>query len=208
MIGVGFLQSSFRGLVCLLLLPILATVAEEEEHGRFIGRVAVEWLDNGDSRNMRLLEEFSYVDQTGKAWTVPEGAVVNGASIPRPFWALIGPPFVGAYRRASVIHDYHCETMSEPWKAVHRMFYEASRAGGVDKVTAKVMYAAIYGGGPRWTEATSDRAGRPRRLPKPDLTEESAEALETWIRSEDPSLDEVEMRVEGTVGSAPPQKRD
>jgi Protein of unknown function (DUF1353) len=179
----------------LLLLPLLCGTAAAEDSGRFVGRVAVEWLD--DSRNMRLLEEFAFVDPTGKVWAVPAGAVINGASIPRLFWSLIGPPFVGAYRRASVIHDYYCEARSEPWLAVHRMFYEASLAGGVPEATAKIMYVAIYGAGPRWSEATgADRAGRPRMLPSPRLSETSAHEIEEWIASDNPSLDDLERRVD------------
>ena len=165
MMRIGFRRIPL--VVGLLVLPLLCGTAAAEDYGRFVGRVAVEWLDSqGDSRDMRLLEEFAYVDPTGKVWAVPKGTVVNGASIPRLFWSLIGPPFVGAYRRASVIHDYYCEARSEPWLAVHRMFYEASLAGGVPEGTAKIMYMAVYGAGPRWSQATgADRAGHPACSP-------------------------------------------
>ena len=196
MMRIGFRRISLAG--GLLVLPLLCGTAAAEDYGRFVGRVAVEWLDDeSDSRDMRLLEEFAFVDPTGKVWAVPKGAVINGASIPRLFWSLIGPPFVGAYRRASVIHDYYCEARSEPWLAVHRMFYEASLAGGVPEVTAKIMYAAIYGAGPRWAAATgADRAGRPRMLPRPELSEASAHEIGEWIESANPSLDELERRVD------------
>lgn len=182
----------------ILLVPLLGGPAPAEDRGRFVGRVAVEWLDeNGDSRSMRLLEEFAFVDPTGRVWAVPKGAVINGASIPRLFWSLIGPPFIGAYRRASVVHDYYCEERSEPWLSVHRMFYEASLAGGVPESTAKVMYFAIYGAGPRWAEAKpGDRAGRPRALPAPRLSEASAHAIEEWIEADNPSLADIEARVD------------
>lgn len=204
---VGVRRLMICGLAGVLLsLGAFTTVATAEDGGRFVGRVAVEWLDeDGGSRNMRLLEDFSFVDPAGKTWMVPEGAIINGASIPRAFWSAIGPPFVGAYRRASVIHDYYCETMSEPWKTVHWMFYEASVAAGVDEVTAKMMYAALYGAGPRWEETTSgERAGKPRRLPAPQLDEASMKALEDWIRAEDPSLEAVETRIDRMLGPIRP----
>jgi Protein of unknown function (DUF1353) len=188
----------------LILIPLLCGAANAEDRGRFVGRVAVEWLDeNGDSRSMRLLEEFAFVEPTGKVWAVPKGAVINGASIPRLFWSLIGPPFVGAYRRASVIHDYYCEARSEPWLSVHRMFYEASLAGGVPESTAKIMYFAVYGAGPRWSEATgADRAGRPRMLPSPKLGEASADEIKQWIEAENPSLEDIESRVDQDLAPA------
>jgi len=191
----------------LLLLPLLCGIAAAEDHGRFVGRVAVEWLDDqSDSRDMRLLEQFAFVDPTGKVWAVPKGAVINGASIPRLFWSLVGPPFVGAYRRASVIHDYYCDVRSEPWLAVHRMFFEASLAGGVPEATAKIMYVAIYGAGPRWSEATgADRAGRPRKLPNPWLSEASAHEIEEWIEADNPSLEELERRVDRDLAPGTPQ---
>jgi len=110
---------------------------------------------------------------------------------------VIGPPFVGAYRRASVVHDYYCEIMAEPWPDVHLMFYEASLAAGVDDLTAKLMYAAIYGAGPRWAEADPGvRGAKARRLTPPPLDEDELESLEDWIRAEDPDLDALEARVD------------
>jgi hypothetical protein len=193
----GVLRPAFHGLACALAIVFVCAAARAEEAGRFEGRVVVEWMDDeGSSRNMRLLEEFTFVDPSGKRWVAPVGAVVNGASIPHTFWSLFGAPFVGSYRRASVVHDYYCEARSEPWRDVHLMFYEATRAAGVDEVTAKMMYAAIYGGGPRWTAPGPDRTARPRLLPQRELTDESARALQEWIRSEDPDLDALERRVE------------
>jgi len=60
-----------------------------------------------------------------------EGETVNGASIPQPLWSLVGSPWTGKYREASVIHDYYCDVRIEPWPAVHRMFYYAMLANGV-----------------------------------------------------------------------------
>lgn len=103
---------------------------------------------------MRLLEPYSFVDHDQKTWAVPQGAEVDGASIPQPLWSLIGGPFEGKYRNASVIHDFYCDLRSEPWRAVHRVFYSGMRASGVSESRAKLMYAAVYFGGPRWSDTT------------------------------------------------------
>ncbi|HEY4294778.1 DUF1353 domain-containing protein [Luteibacter sp.] len=117
----------------------------------YIGTVIATWLDNG--REMRLEADFTYVDPANLTWVSPKGAVVDGASIPRPAWPFIGGPFEGRYREASVIHDVACDQRIKPWQAVHRVFYEAMRTSGVDIVRAKIMYAAVLAGGPRWTRA-------------------------------------------------------
>lgn len=103
---------------------------------------------------MLVAAPFEFLDSSNKRWPVPPGAKVDGASIPRPLWSIIGGPFEGKYRDASVIHDYYCDVRTEPWQLVHRVFYNAMRASGVPKVRAKLMYGAVYHAGPRWGEAT------------------------------------------------------
>ena len=121
------------------------------DFGYFVGSVQVEWINHdGADRDMILLSEFKYVDGQGKEWVAPEGKKINGASIPSVFWQMVGPPFVGDYRRASVVHDVYCDTKTETWRATHRMFRDACRAGGVSASKARLMYAAVYARGPRW----------------------------------------------------------
>jgi hypothetical protein len=99
---------------------------------------------------MTLLDSFEYVDPARLAWEAPKGHKIDGASIPQVFWTFVGGPFEGKYRNASVVHDYECDVKRRPWRAVHRMFYNASRCGGTEETKAKVMYAAVYHFGPRW----------------------------------------------------------
>ncbi len=101
------------------------------ESPSFDGDVVMKWLQHdGDDRLMQLQQPFAFVDRRGKRWHVPQDAIVDGASIPRFFWRTIGPPFVGDYRFASVVHDYFCDERTETWQSTHRMFYEASLLGG------------------------------------------------------------------------------
>jgi hypothetical protein len=115
----------------------------------FTNTVKVEWI-KGEPRKMRLLEEISFMDSNGKMWTAPAGSIIDGASIPKFFWRLIGSPFVGKFREASVIHDVYCQTKSAPHADVHNMFHEAMRCNGVSKKKALVMYLAVVTGGPKW----------------------------------------------------------
>jgi len=141
--------SKWSVVLVLNVLPI-CPVSADENYGYYIGRVRAEWLENG--RDMRLLEPFAYIDPRGAKWNAPSGAVVNGASIPQSAWSMIGGPFEGKYREASVIHDVACAQRNRDWKSVHMTFFTAMRASGVSEIRAKIMYAAVYHFGPRWQE--------------------------------------------------------
>jgi hypothetical protein len=103
---------------------------------------------------MQLTQKFAFIDPRGKEWAAPQGAVVNGASIPGSLWSVVGGPYEGQYRHASVVHDVACEEMTSKWEDVHKMFYEACRCGGVSDAKAKTMYYAVYNFGPRWQDPT------------------------------------------------------
>jgi hypothetical protein len=99
---------------------------------------------------MRTVKPFGFVDSSGRKWVVPAGAIVDGASIPSLFWSIIGGPFEGKYRNASVIHDYYCDVRTRPWRDTDRVFFEAMRASGVSEREAKALYMAVVYGGPHW----------------------------------------------------------
>ncbi len=118
---------------------------------RFEGQVRTEWLrEAGADRRMRLLEDFVFVDDNNFRWVAPTGALVDGASIPEGFWNSVGTPYVGDYRRASVLHDVACGEKKQPHTAVHRMFYDAMITDGVPVWTAQQMYTAVRLFGPKW----------------------------------------------------------
>lgn len=116
--------------------------------GEFIGQVIARWLPN-DPRRMELVSTIEFIDPTGKKWLAQSGEIIDGASIPRLFWVW-GSPFVGLYRRASVIHDIYCQYKTRPAAEVHKAFYDMCLADGVGKIKAKLMYNAIKLGGPKW----------------------------------------------------------
>jgi len=116
---------------------------------QFSGAVKTEWLEN-EPRKMMLLNDLNFTDSQGKVWIAMYGSIIDGASIPEIFWPLIGSPFVGFYRRSTVLHDVYCQNHLRPSKAVHRMFWEAMIADGVTKEKADIMYKAVKNFGPRW----------------------------------------------------------
>jgi hypothetical protein len=150
--------------------------------GRFVGTVMTEW--DIDGRTMHLLDDFGYVDTAGNVWKALKGHKIDGASIPQVFWSFIGGPFEGKYRNASVVHDFECDVKKRPWRSVHRMFYAASRCGGVEQTKAKVMFAAVYHFGPRWGAGEGQRAFR---------TDEDFKRIRNYVESNpDVTLEEIE----------------
>src|SRR5262245_62832987 len=97
--------------------------------GFYDGQPVTKW--NPDGRTMTLLTELRYTDPKGNVWVAPIGSVVDGASIPRYLWSLMGGPFEGKYRNASVLHDVAYGAKKQPWQDCDRMFYYAMRCSGV-----------------------------------------------------------------------------
>lgn len=136
-------------------------------HGTFSGEPETRWLTETDEedRRMKLLAPFSFLDPDGKEWIAPVDYCVNGASIPRAVWTLVGSPYTGDYRRASVVHDKACDDAvgnSEARREADRMFYHAYRAGGCSITQAILLYIGVRIGAwtplvPAWRDTeTSD----------------------------------------------------
>jgi hypothetical protein len=182
------LPASARPLVQFLAArarPGMPAAEPDEAWGRFEGSVVARWHDDG--REMTLVEPFAYLDRSDLRWDATAGSVVNGASIPRAFWTLIGGPFEGRFRNASVVHDVACVERTRPWQQVHRMFYEACRCGGVDIVKAKTMYYAVAHFGPRWR--LDGRTVRDESPPQP--TAAQAAAIERWFEEHEVDADAI-----------------
>jgi hypothetical protein len=153
--------------------------------GHFEGKVKAEWIEA--DRKMQLLEDFSFIDSKGVEWPAPKGSIIDGASIPQVLWSVAGSPYTGEYRNASVVHDVACVKRDRPWQDAHRMFYEACRAGGVGEQKAKLLYAAVYHFGPKWTASGASMMSV-RAIP----VEEEFAQLKTYVESGDRSLEEIE----------------
>lgn len=131
----------------------------------FVGEVVTEWMVQKQwwkqDRKMRLLVDFLFIDSDGEPWLAPKDYTIDGASIPSLFWPIVGSPFIGDYRRASVVHDYYAD--DENWKVtgkdseqVHAMFYEGMLCDGVCPLKAKLMYEMILTFGGKWTKDGDD----------------------------------------------------
>jgi hypothetical protein len=178
-------------------------------------------IEGPDAANMfELKKAFTFVDARGKRWTAPRGTLTDGASIPQIFLSIIGSPMHASVFNAAVVHDAYCGVgnaqrrpyQTERWRDVHRMFYEACLTSGCPPAKAKLIYVAVYFGGPRWNDTARNlvefRAphaapGLPagngatvRLVPKAEL-ENTLRDCSQWIHEVDPSLDELDAWVDG-----------
>jgi len=119
---------------------------------------------------MKVLREFFFSDPSSKKWSAPAGSVVDGASIPRALWTIIGSPYTGDYRRASVVHDVACLEAGNDKKkrrAADRMFFHACRAGGCSIWQSMILYLGVRIGAaaanvPSWHAAIATETTGPR----------------------------------------------
>ncbi len=115
---------------------------------RWSGPVQTEWLPDG--RGMILLRDVTYRDGDGRPWYAYAGETVDGASIPWFFWRVIGSPFCGLYRQASVIHDVYCQRRCTSSGFVHNVFHDIMLYDGVPPVMAAMLAAGVHMFGPRF----------------------------------------------------------
>jgi hypothetical protein len=174
--------------------------SQSNRWGYYSGPVETRWENDG--RSMTLLNELRYTDPNGEVWIAPAGSQVDGASIPRYLWSIMGGPFEGRYRNASVLHDVAYGERKRPWQDCDRMFYNAMRCSGVSVTEAKTMYYALYRFGNHWKFPI--KRGKPvkvggtmvaRAIPRAIPVNEINEARD-WIRTADPPLEQIEQRAE------------
>src|SRR5205809_4053692 len=177
---------------------------QSNKWGHYSGYVEARWENDG--RSMTLLSELRYTDPQGVVWIAPAGSQVDGASIPRSLWSLMGGPFEGKYRNASVLHDVAYEQRNRPWQDCDRMFYNAMRCSGVGAVEAKTMFYALYRFGHHWkfsikrakpVKFGGKMVARAEEIPRAiPVNENEVSDARDWIRRAQPSLKEIEQRAD------------
>lgn len=157
------------------------------------------FMENFEQAFLPTQLRIDFVDSGGETWTAPPRTLTDGASIPVIFTPLIGDRQSRGYLMAAALHDAYCGAGNEdlatyrtrPWPEVHRMFYEALLVDGTPPRLAKMMYAAVYLGGPRWDDPERSLD----HLPDEKLLQEMEWCLQ-WIDLTDPSPDEIEQWME------------
>src|ERR1700730_10675412 len=177
------------------------TAGAEQSHkfGYYSGPVDTRL--GSDGRTMTLLNEFRYTDPQGVVWVAPAGYVVDGASIPRYLWSIMGGPFEGKYRNASVLHDVAYGDHNRPWQDCDRMFYYAMRCSGVSGAEAKTMFYALYRFGHHWkfpikrakpVKYEGGLVARGEEIPRAiPVNPVEIDDARDWISTADPTIEQI-----------------
>lgn len=121
-------------------------------HAQFEGILMLEPIGCQATGECTIKNKLRFTDPAGVVWEAKAGLVTDGASIPGVFQPFVGQPFDESFIKSAVIHDHYCDRTVRPWRQTHRVFYEALLDQGVAKAKAKVMYFAVYLGGPKWVK--------------------------------------------------------
>ena len=182
-------------------------------HGCFSGDPRTLWQTDPKKpdRKMSVLEDFWFIDPDEKKWLTPANYGVDGASIPRALWTLVGSPYTGDYRRASIVHDKACDDAvgnSAARRAADRMFFHACREGGCGIAEAIMLYigvriGALTGLVPAWQFTVNDEAPRLERSAGDDRLEAdfrlAARIVLDQGESDDPG--EIERRTDAALSA-------
>ena len=137
------------------------------------------------------VRQLDFVDGSGRIWVAHPGIVTDGATIPPIFVSIVGQPTSPEFVDAAAVHDAYAGVGNEgtpnyhnaTWQDVHLMFYDALRVGGVPEIKAKIMFAAVWLGGPRWGEVQFN----PKAQPAPAMRAAMRRTL-GFIQSNNPSI--------------------
>lgn len=152
------------------------------------------YIDGFQQPFLPTRDAVEFIDAAGLTWNAPPKTLTDGATIPQLFAPLLGDRQSREFLIAAALHDAYCGVGNEglntfqvrPWEEVHLMFYEALLAGGTSPKRARIMYAAVYLGGPRWDDPARSLEGVPPEV----LLQEMAWCLE-WMLATDPSLEDI-----------------
>jgi hypothetical protein len=169
---------------------------QQNKWGHYSGYVEERWENDG--RSMTLLSELRYTDPDGVVWIAPAGSQVDGASIPRSLWSIMGGPFEGRYRNASVLHDVAYDQHNKPWQVCDRMFYNAMRCSGVSAVNAGTMYYSLRKFGHHWKAPKAEpvKVGEEIVARAEPVNQGDINTTRDWIRNSDPSLQQIDQRAD------------
>lgn len=124
-----------------MLVTTLISVGPKTEWGQWLDPMYVELLTD-DGIKVRVFTEVRFIDIDQSKYTIPDGFISDGASIPKKAWSIVGGPLSGKYRRAAVLHDYLLSIGTIP-DIAHMIFYRAMRADGCTVEQADLFYHAV-----------------------------------------------------------------
>lgn len=207
-------EFSWKTLVAITVAPWIvcaSALAQDNTGGVFEGKVVLKPVgDDPFVPSFRLQETLLFRQGGGMEWISPEGAIVDGRSVPTLFVQLTGQPFESSFRKSAVTYDHAVKRKHREWELVLRMFYDALRTEGVEEAEAKSMYLVLSGSGTRWVLRDEKNCfGRchadARELEwRPRVDDERLLSLVPWVQAENPDLDQIDQRARATIIEAGP----
>lgn len=103
---------------------------------------SLDFIVDGSGKEFKTEERLVYKsDLWPNDIIVPAGFVTDLASIPRVFQSLI--PKVGRHSLAAIVHDYLCRLDGFDRPLADKIFLEAMKLLGVNRVRRRLMYWAV-----------------------------------------------------------------
>ena len=138
----------------------------------------------------RTRNDLKFINAAHDVFVAPKETWTDGASIPVIFVPIIGDPRSREFMNAATVHDAYCAKRNEggpyyhtaTWQEVHRMFYDGLLASGTPPLKAKIMYAAVYLGGPRWKEVRKPPRRQALRVTGTEVVPASNVLQDTGLR--------------------------
>ncbi|MDP9604024.1 Protein of unknown function [Variovorax sp. YR750] len=119
---------------------------------QFVGDLVLEPAGCTQTGKCKVKNKLRFTDSNKLVWETYDGEPTDGATIPPIFQPIVGKPFEESFLKAAIIHDHYCVRQVRPWRKTHRVFYEGLIDQGVPQAKAKLMYYAVYLGGPKWVK--------------------------------------------------------
>ena len=93
--------------------------------------------------NYKVVQDYVFDSPIlGQTFTIPEGFITDGASIPRIFWGVFGGPFCPKNLEASVQHDFLIY-IGVDGSQRDLQFYSTLVDNNTDKWKARLMYIGV-----------------------------------------------------------------
>ncbi len=125
-----------------------------------------------DGREWTLEDDFHWLTSYGISIVVRKGFATDGASIPRVFWRLIGPPLAGTYAPAALVHDALYASKIVPRPMADRLFLKGMEELGVTWWKRNAMYLGVrLGGRSPWRSNSSPDSTCIDIFPSPEILE-------------------------------------
>lgn len=106
---------------------------------------------------MEFAEDWYFVANGVNVW-IPKGYFYNGASIPRPFWSIIGSPFEPDYWAGAGAHDWRYLTHTCSREEADETLFQLLRQSRVGLWRARLIWRAVRTfAGFAWTNNAADK---------------------------------------------------